>query len=85
MLKLELMPKATQEIFDRLKDDHRLDCFSLVGGTALALQIGHRISEDLDFNIFGQVLPKKTIDAVLNDLAASGVSIESLITPAQKT
>jgi hypothetical protein len=41
MLKLELMPKATQEIFDRLKDDHRLDCFSLVGGTALALQIGH--------------------------------------------
>jgi hypothetical protein len=56
-----------------------------VGGTALALQIGHRIREDLDFNIFGQVLPKKTIDAVLNDLAASGVSIESLITPAQKT
>ena len=24
MLKLELMPKATQEIFDRLKDDHLL-------------------------------------------------------------
>jgi len=37
------------------------------------------------FQYFGQVLPKKTIDAVLNDLAASGVSIESLITPAQKT
>ena len=85
MLKLELMPKATQETFGRLKDDHRLACFSLVGGTALALQIGHRISEDLDFNIFGQVLPKKTIDAVLNDLTASGVSVESLITPSQKT
>lgn len=59
MLKLELMPKATQEIFDRLKDDHRLDCFSLVGGTALALQIGHRISEDLDFNILVKSYPKK--------------------------
>jgi hypothetical protein len=59
MLKLELMPKATQEIFDRLKDDHRLDFFSLVGGTALALQIGHRISEDLDFNILVKSYPKK--------------------------
>jgi hypothetical protein len=59
MLKLELMPKATQEIFDRLKDDHRLDCFYLVGGTALALQIGHRISEDLDFNILVKSYPKK--------------------------
>ncbi len=59
MLKLELMPKATQEIFDRLKDDHRLDCFYLVGGTALALQIGHRISEDLDFNILVKSYSKK--------------------------
>lgn len=59
MLKLELMPKATQETFGRLKDDHRLACFSLVGGTALALQIGHRISEDLDFNILVKSYPKK--------------------------
>ena len=83
-LKLEFMPKATQTNFARLKDDTRLAGFTLVGGTALALQIGHRISEDLDFNIFGQKLPIKTIDGLLDDLAAGGATIESLITSEQK-
>jgi predicted nucleotidyltransferase component of viral defense system len=85
MLKLELMPESTQNIFNRLKDDPRLVGFTLVGGTALAIQIGHRISEDLDFNIFGQVLPTKAIDSVLNDLEASGSKIQSLITSGQKS
>jgi hypothetical protein len=84
-LKLEFMPEATQKNFARLKDDPRLAGFTLVGGTALALQIGHRISEDLDFNIFGQKLPIKAIDRLLDDLAAGGVAIESLITSDQKT
>ena len=83
-LKLEFMPEATQKNFARLKDDPRLAGFTLVGGTALALQIGHRISEDLDFNIFGQKLPIKAIDGLLDDLAAGGAVIESLITSAQK-
>lgn len=85
MLKLEFMPEATRKNFARLKDDPRLADFVLVGGTALALQIGHRISEDLDFNMLGQKLPMKAIDGVLNDLAAKGASIESLVTSAQKS
>lgn len=84
-LKMELMPKATQRNFSRLKDDARLAGFTLVGGTALALQIGHRISEDLDFNLFGQKLPIRRIDEILDDLAKAGVTIESLITPEQKS
>mgnify|MGYP006182746239 CR=1 FL=1 len=83
-LKLEFMPEATQNNFARLKDDPRLAGFTLVGGTALALQIGHRISEDLDFNIFGQKLPIKAIDGLLDELAAGGATIESLITSEQK-
>ena len=83
-LKLEFMPEASQKNFVRLKDDPRLADFTLVGGTALALQIGHRISEDLDFNIFGQKLPIKTLDGLLDDLAARGAAIESLITSEQK-
>ena len=83
-LKLEFMPEATRQNFARLQNDPRLAGFTLVGGTALALQIGHRISEDLDFNIFGQKLPIKAIDGLLDDLAASGSAIESLITPEQK-
>lgn len=84
-LKLDFMPKATQQNFARLKDDTRLAGFSLVGGTALALQIGHRVSEDLDFNIFGRKLPIRAIDTLLDDLAAAGASIESLITTEQKS
>ncbi len=34
---------------ERLQKDENLDSFFLVGGTALALQIGHRYSIDLDF------------------------------------
>ena len=83
-LKMELMPEATKRNFARLKDDPRLAGFTLVGGTALALQIGHRISEDLDFNVFGQKLPIKVIDELLDDLAAGGAEIESLITSEQK-
>lgn len=83
-LKLEFMPESTQKNFVRLKGDPRLAGFTLVGGTALALQIGHRISEDLDFNIFGQPLPIRAIDGILDDLAAGGASIESLITSEQK-
>jgi len=83
-LKLEFMPEATQKNFTRLKDDPRLAGFTLVGGTALALQIGHSISEDLDFNILGQKLPIRTIDELLDELAGDGATIESLITPEQK-
>jgi Nucleotidyl transferase AbiEii toxin, Type IV TA system len=83
-LKLEFMPQATQRNFARLKDDPRLAGFTLVGGTALALQIGHRVSEDLDFNLFGRKLPVKAIDGLLDELAAGGATIESLITPEKK-
>ncbi len=83
-LKLEFMPEATHKNFARLKGDARLAGFTLVGGTALALQIGHRVSEDLDFNIFGQKLPLKAIDGLLDELAAGGTTIESLITSEQK-
>jgi len=84
-MKIEFMPDATRRNFARLKDDPRMAGFTLVGGTALALQIGHRVSEDLDFNVFGSRLPIRAIDAVLDDLAAGGATIRSLITPEQKT
>lgn len=84
-LKLELMPARTRHVFEQLKNDARLKGFTLVGGTALALQIGHRISEDLDFNVFGQKLPLRSIDGVLDELAAAGSTIESLVTAEQKS
>jgi len=48
MLHKETIDASTLELLKRLMSDERLDGFVLVGGTALSLQMGHRISVDLD-------------------------------------
>jgi predicted nucleotidyltransferase component of viral defense system len=40
---------ATAKLWSELQHDPLLHGFVLIGGTALALRIGHRLSEDLDF------------------------------------
>ncbi|TCD01494.1 nucleotidyl transferase AbiEii/AbiGii toxin family protein [Pedobacter psychroterrae] len=57
MLRKETVNDATLELLITLMNDQLLQDFFLVGGTALALQIGHRKSIDLD--LFSQ----KTFDA----------------------
>lgn len=39
----------TKEIFEKVSKLASIKPYTLVGGTALSLQIGHRLSEDLDF------------------------------------
>ena len=51
MLHKETVSNATLELLKRLMADERLKDFVLVGGTALSLQMGHRISIDLDLFI----------------------------------
>ena len=48
MLRKETISEATLGLLNRLMLDGHLKDFFLVGGTALALQIGHRISIDID-------------------------------------
>ena len=48
MLHKETVEAGTLELIKRLMRDERLKQFTLVGGTALSLQIGHRISIDID-------------------------------------
>ena len=48
MLHKETVDTSTLELLKRLMADERLKDFVLVGGTALSLQMGHRISVDLD-------------------------------------
>lgn len=48
MLQKETVNKATLELLKSLIDFPGLKDFFLVGGTALSLQIGHRISVDID-------------------------------------
>src|SRR4029078_13479816 len=48
---LEILPAPQQALWDELRETP--DHFTLYGGTALALRIGHRVSGDFDF--FSQV------------------------------
>ncbi len=48
MLYKETVPPATLGLLKKIMNDEALSSFVLVGGTALALQLGHRISVDLD-------------------------------------
>jgi len=43
------MPVNTLSVFQELRSLSFISQFTLVGGTALAIQIKHRLSEDLDF------------------------------------
>lgn len=48
MLQTRTVEPGTLKLLERLMSEPELDSFYLVGGTALALQLGHRTSIDLD-------------------------------------
>lgn len=48
MLYKETVHERTLDLIHRLMDDENLKDFYLVGGTALALRLGHRMSVDID-------------------------------------
>jgi len=56
-INLNNIPKETAELFARFADLPFIQKFTLVGGTALSLQIAHRQSEDLDFIYDGEKIP----------------------------
>ena len=67
MLFTDTVQPATLELLKGIMAIPDLADFTLAGGTALALQIGHRMSYDLDF--FGsKVLDKDELIDLLNDL-----------------
>ena len=72
----ECFPSAGHVVLSRLKNIIASERFILAGGTALALQIGHRISEDLDFftektfstdNIFQKIKRAGLAPAILQE------------------
>lgn len=48
MLYTQTVAPETLELLKRLESEPFMDSFSLAGGTALALYLGHRVSVDLD-------------------------------------
>lgn len=55
MLYYRAVDPETLQLLKRLQEIDYLSNFRLVGGTALALQIGHRLSVDLDLFAFSEM------------------------------
>jgi hypothetical protein len=43
------LSQNTEKIFEQISRMESIKNYTLIGGTALAIQLGHRLSEDLDF------------------------------------
>lgn len=82
MIDLSMMPQRTRAVFELLADQSALKEFVLVEGTALSLQIHHRLSEDLDFCLFSEKLNSEVLDALIKALSTSHQVM--LMTPSSK-
>ncbi len=77
MLQTNTVNKHTLELLKQICTHQSFNDFFLVGGTALALQIGHRVSVDLDFfstNDFDQI---KLKEVLINEFDAQIIGLEN--------
>jgi len=73
MLHYETILPSTLGLLRKLQSIEVFNSMRLVGGTALALQLGHRISVDLDF--FGYNITEDFI-FIINEIKSKGCKIE---------
>ncbi|HEY8965678.1 MAG TPA: nucleotidyl transferase AbiEii/AbiGii toxin family protein [Candidatus Methylacidiphilales bacterium] len=71
-----MLKPETQKVWDYLRHQKSLRGFVLLGGTALSLHIGHRLSEDLDFAYLEPSLPKDRLDILLRLAAEAGFRLD---------
>lgn len=82
-IKLDAMPERTRRVYQALAKEPLMSGFVLIGGTALSIQLAHRLSEDLDFWLPATSMSKERVDAILAHLVAQGLHHE-FATPAWK-
>jgi hypothetical protein len=80
-LHLEILRPQAAALFEVLGRSPELEGLTLIGGTALALQIGHRISLDFDFATFGDALPTGRIERLIGRLKAQGHTAQLITSP----
>jgi len=78
-LKTGYMPANTQRVFEFFAGEPLLKDFTLIGGTALSLQIAHRLSVDLDFWQPSETLNKFNLSKTLKNAADNGLSVKLLM------
>lgn len=78
-----MLRPETELLWRRLENEPHLGGFVLVGGTALSLQVSHRLSENLDFMFLGaEELPTFRLGSLVQQLEREGVSLERNDDPA---
>ena len=87
MLKLEILPEKTREVFDYLYGSKAFSDLNmrLFGGTALALLVGHRLSEDLDFFHTEETLPRTPLNQLLASMREEGLQVCDIMDPVRRT
>ena len=65
-LKLECLLDSTKTVLEKIIQDDYMQNFVLVGGSALALHLCHRLSEDLDFFTYEDSFDIKQIKKIIN-------------------
>lgn len=80
---LDSIRPETASLFTLLASYPQLETFTLIGGTAIALNIGHRLSNDLDFAVFGDKLPTSEIDHLVTELKSHGLPVRLISAPDQ--
>ena len=71
-----MLPPATEKVWDFLRAQPALAGFVLIGGSALALRIRHRRSEDLDIAFPETDLPRARLEALQRIAAQAGVDFQ---------
>lgn len=84
-IRLDAIRPETASLFSLLAEFPQLEGLTLIGGTAIALTIGHRLSNDLDFAFFGDNLPTYAIDNLVNELKTGGLPVQLITDPGQIT
>ncbi len=70
-----LLPE-TEKAWGFLRNQPALAGFVLIGGSALALRLAHRLSEDLDFAWLTEKLPRRRLDSLLHAARLAGLTFE---------
>lgn len=75
MFNLDFISDNTRAVLERLSTEKYIDKFTLVGGTALSLQILHRLSEDLDFMLDGKFLDSNAVKKFIDKTFAGSYKL----------
>lgn len=76
MLQLKSIHQDTFLLLQELSQLNYLNDFALAGGTSLALQLGHRISVDLDFFTLEEFDSQRLLEELRNDFVINNASTD---------